>query len=111
MKKSCTWEILALKESVSLDSLLSELVFHLRFPFNFIVCILHRYFFLVGNVFAPSEYSHNHRRLLMVTKCYLFMFICFLLAFIASVSFGMSTSLLLKLGFQEYELKLLWDCI
>lgn len=67
--------------------------------------------FLFGVVFAPIEYSHNHKPSLMVTKCYLFMFICFLLAFIASVSFGMWASLLLKQGFQERELKLQWGCI
>lgn len=76
------------------------------FPFNFVASISYWYFFLVGIVFAPIEYSHNHKLSLMVTKCYLFMFICFLLAFIASVSFGMRASLLLKQGFQERELKL-----
>lgn len=56
-------------------TLLSELAFHLPFPFNFIGCILHWCFFLVGNVFAPIEYSHNHKPSLMVTKCYLFIYV------------------------------------
>lgn len=53
----------------------------LPFPFNFVLSILYWYFFLVGIVFAPIEYSHNHKPSLMVTKCYLFMFICFFIGF------------------------------